>query len=130
MQFAKWLPALIWVIVILSFSNDGFSSDNTEGWLELIAARDVAPAANNILRKGGHVAGYAVLALLAWLADRRILRPLLLALLVAVVDETKQSFTVLREGSPWDVVLDTSSAALALLVLEKLRYLRSRGVKP
>lgn len=124
MRFVKWVPAIVWTALILSFSNDSFSSDNTEGWLELIAQADVPKAANDILRKGGHILGYAVLAMLGWFADRRILRPLLIAFVVAIADETKQSFTLLREGSPWDVILDTSSASLALLVAEKIRYIR------
>lgn len=129
MRHLRWLPALVWTAVILSASNDGFSSDNTAEWLHVIVGQELPETANSVVRKGGHIVGYAVLAILLWFADRRVLRPLLLALGVAVADETKQSFTLLREGSPFDVMLDGSSAALALLVLEKIRYVRLAGTK-
>lgn len=130
MRFLRWLPALVWTAVILSASNDSFSSDNTAAWLHAIAGQELPETANSVVRKGGHVAAYSLLALLLWFADRRVLRPLIIALAVAVGDETKQSFTLLREGSPFDVLLDTSSAALALLLLEKIRHVRSRPAPP
>lgn len=124
MRLLKWLPAAVWIGVILTASSDTFSSDSTAGWLETIAGGELPEVANSIVRKAGHVVGYSALALLCWYADRRVLLPLLVALAVATFDETKQSFTRYREGSPYDVVLDTSSAALTLLVLEKIRYVR------
>lgn len=125
MRLLRWLPALLWTAVILSASNDGFSSDNTAGWLHALFGRELPEVANSVIRKGGHIVGYAMLAALLWFADRRVLRPLILALGVAIADETKQSFTLFREGSAFDVMLDASSAALTLLLLEKIRYVRS-----
>lgn len=122
MRLLRWLPALLWTAVILSASNDGFSSDRTAEWLHAVVGQELPEAANSVVRKGGHIIGYSVLALLLWLADSRVLRPLVLAAAVAIADETKQSYTLFREGSPYDVVLDTASAALVLLVLEKIRY--------
>jgi VanZ family protein len=44
---------------------------------------------------------------------------------VSVTDETMQAMTVTREGSPFDVLLDTCGAALALAVLSKWRSSRT-----
>jgi VanZ family protein len=125
MRFAKWLPPVIWAAVILSASNDLFSAGNTSSWMNRVAGHEVPDLLNHAFRKGGHIAGYAALAFLGWLADRRILRPLLFALAVATVDETLQSFTRLRAGSAFDVMLDGASAALLLLICERVRYARA-----
>lgn len=129
MRYLKWLPALLWAAIILSASTDTFSSDATAGWLATLAGEHRPETMNDILRKGGHVAGYAVLGLLCWFAARRFLRSLAFAAIVAVLDETRQSFSQLREGSPWDVLLDISSAALALLLLILWRQ-RRRAARP
>jgi VanZ family protein len=121
MRYLKWLPPLLWAAIILSASTDTFSSDATGGWLTAVAGERVPEAVNNIVRKGGHVAGYAVLSMLAWFASRRFLPSIVFAALVAVLDETRQGFSRLREGSPWDVLLDTSSAALTLLLFIQWR---------
>lgn len=80
---------------------------------------------NFLVRKGGHVTGYALLGLLDARAVRGVgqLRGAPLgpgvaapgawaaAVLWAAVDEYHQSFSASRGGSSWDVVLDSAGAA-------------------
>ena len=106
---------MLWSLLILSFSTDDFSYGTTAGWIDgLVGDSDVA---NFLFRKAGHLLGYSILAVLAWRADRRFLPPLALAALVALTDETRQTFTQYRQGSPWDVVLDLAGATLTLALL-------------
>jgi VanZ family protein len=77
--------------------------------------------ADAIVKKGGHMLGYAGLALAYWRAlgwePRRMLHALILALLYAGTDEFHQSFVVGRHASAADVVLfDGTGAALALWI--------------
>jgi len=121
----NWLPVVLWAAIILSAANDRFSDEQTAGWLERLFGMSTPQAVNVLMRKSGHVLAYAVLALLAWRAHRTYVVAMLVALAVSIVDETTQAMTITREGSPFDVLLDTSGAALALLVLAWLRR-RSR----
>lgn len=114
MRFLKaWLPVILWAALILSAANDRFSEKQTGGWLERRFGR-LPPEVNVLVRKGAHVAEYAILALLSWRARRTVVTPLLICLGVAIADETLQAMTVTRSGSPWDVVWDMSGAILAL----------------
>jgi len=121
----NWLPVIVWAAIILSAANDQFSDEQTAGWLESIFGMAMPRAINVILRKSGHVLAYAVLALLAWRAHRTNAVAMIVALTVSIADETLQAVTATREGSPFDVLLDASGAALALLALAWVR--RRRG---
>src|SRR5882762_6350 len=79
------------------------------------------------VRKCAHLTEYAILGLLVWRALRRPFRndtrpwqwshvrlALLIVILYAASDEFHQTFVPSREGSVWDVLIDTSGAALAL----------------
>jgi VanZ family protein len=103
------------------------------------------------VRKTAHVAEYAVLALLCWRARRQTtvgqasslprrpvrseLRPwnwadakfaFVVAVAFAASDEWHQSFVPSRQGSGWDVLLDSTGAALGLIVLWRLGRWRKR----
>lgn len=126
MRFARtWLPVIVWSVVILSASTDHFSSNESRGWLSSIIGPVLASALNIFLRKLGHVVGYGILGILARRADRRVLLAIGIALLVAVTDETRQSMTLTRTGSPWDVLLDGLSAWLGILVTTRMGMWRS-----
>ena len=114
----RFLPPVAWSALIAWFSGAGFSADSTapllEPWLRALlpwAAPEQIAALHWLLRKAGHVAEYAVLALL-W--SRAIAgptgrtpwrRPLLLAALTAGLDEAHQATTHVREGSLADALM-------------------------
>lgn len=130
LRFLKsWLPVLLWSAMILSFANDSFSEAKTHGSLERLFG-SIPEAVNAVIRKGGHIVGYAILALLAWRAQRTLFVALLIAFVVAVIDESMQAMTATRGGTPFDVVLDTCAALLALLFVPKVRdALSSRSLQ-
>lgn len=71
---------------------------------------------DRVVKKGGHMLGYAALAVSYWSGlglDRRK-RPLawLLAVLYAMTDEYHQSFVMGRNPSIWDVVVFDNLGAL------------------
>ncbi|HEV7764785.1 MAG TPA: VanZ family protein [Thermoanaerobaculia bacterium] len=121
-----WLPVLLWAAIILSASNDTFSSGNSQSWLSTIFGREAAHALNVVVRKLGHVLVYAILGILAWRADRRMIVALAVAAIVAILDETKQSMTLLRTGSPWDVLLDLAGAWLGVTAARRFVLRRTR----
>ena len=81
-----------------------------------------------LVKKSGHVAGYALLAIcnwrgLEWKRDRRWLA-WLLAVAYAATDELHQSFVPGRHPSVWDVmVFDNLGALLGL-------WLAARVIQP
>ena len=120
MRFLKqWLPAILWAGLILSTSNDQFSASESGGWLQRLFG-EVPYVVHVILRKSTHVVGYSIMAALAWRADRRWLAALGITLLVACTDELLQSRTALRTGTPWDVLLDMTAAAIAVFILRRV----------
>lgn len=125
------LPPLLWFALILLLSTDLGSASRT-GALVLrlvdLLALELSPeriaALHVLLRKAGHVAGYAVLALLVRPAvDGRSLPAWLLVAAAAAVDESLQSLTPSRTGSVADVVLDAAAAAATLAAAACLRRL-------
>ena len=85
-----------------------------------------------IVRKGGHVVIYIVLALLAHrLAERAgVARPLLVAALACVAfaigDELLQTHVAGRDGNPIDVGVDAFGIAIGLTLSHHLRGRRPR----
>ena len=79
------------------------------------------------VRKCAHAFEYSVLALLLWRAIRGEGRGywkwrtagivIILAGIYAATDEFHQTFVSERQGSPWDVLVDTSGATLAMFGL-------------
>ncbi len=90
-------------------------------------------AVHNIVvfvRKCGHLSEYAVMALLLWRAFRKpqrgVKRPwswsvagkaVLGVLIYAASDEFHQLFVPSRQGSVWDVMLDTTGGVVGVLAL-------------
>ena len=75
-----------------------------------------------ILRKLGHVTGYALLTALWWWALRGVTgRPLLIAVCIAFAyactDEFHQTFVSGRTGTPVDVAIDSIGMAIAALLI-------------
>lgn len=92
--------------MILWASTDSFSSGQSRGWLSWLLGREVAYEVNIAVRKLGHIVAYAILGALAWRADRRMAVGIAVVLFVAVTDEWRQSLTLTRTGTAWDVLLD------------------------
>jgi len=110
---------------------------------------DISPTAidliHTIIRKGGHLTEYAILALLSLRAVTRSgahrqtpsrewsFRAAGIALLVAglyaATDEFHQSFIPSRTASIYDVMIDTSGAFVALSVVFLWKKARSRTAR-
>lgn len=118
------IPGLLWMGGIFSASTQMMAHERTSRfvqpflhWLFPGASADFYLTAHLIIRKGGHVAEYAILAtLLFWAFGRRQLLVLLLCVLYAMGDEWHQSFVPGREGAIADVLIDTVGAVFGLLV--------------
>lgn len=108
-HFSKWLPALLMMLIIFLFSARPGS--------EL----PVFDRIDAIIKKGGHVIGYGVLAYSYWRAlDFKKAKGWivwLLAVLYALTDEFHQSFVPGRHASLWDVLIFDNFGALISLWL-------------
>jgi VanZ family protein len=88
------------------------------------------PTWEAVLRKLGHVTGYALLALAWWRAFRGLRHPYhgfsalvasgAVSLAYAISDEIHQTFVADRSGTPVDVLLDSLGIAAALLLAARL----------
>jgi len=106
-QILNWVPALVVMGIIFWFSAQPGDEQSVFSW------------ADKIVKKAGHMIGYALLAFWYWYAlglqnNRRWL-VWLLAMLYAITDEYHQSFVPFRSPSVWDVlVFDNIGALLSL----------------
>ncbi len=132
--FKYWLPALIWMMVIFTMSTDMGSAANTSRylvpflhWLNPTISQASIEQIHFIIRKGGHLSEYAVLASLLFFALRHgaALRlqnsrwksaalALLLSTAYAAVDEIHQSFVGSRTAAVGDVMIDSCGALAGL----------------
>ncbi|HEX8925693.1 MAG TPA: VanZ family protein [Terriglobales bacterium] len=149
----NWLPLVLWCFAIAVESTDMMSAGHTGGLLSLILDRYLHLALsdesiallNLLLRKAGHIIGYAVMSLLFFRAYRNHLRwrhglssdsprsdgwnwcwraqwallGVMFAVLVATADELHQMTIPSRTGTWHDIVLDTSAAIVAQILLWK-----------
>jgi VanZ family protein len=136
--FAKyWLPVLLWAVVMASASGDTKSVQHSSRiieplvrWLFPDISDRAVQTAVLVSRKGAHLTEYAIFALILWRALQATAKhpapgwPRRLALGAwfgavgfAVTDELHQVFVPGRQGSPWDVLIDSVGAAGGLLVL-------------
>jgi VanZ family protein len=120
------LLLLAWIAATLALATGWGASTRTKAWLaprlvEAGLAPETAAVAHRVLRKLGHVAAYAVCAWLAYAAlrgrPRRAQGALGAAFALALLDESVQSVSPGRGGSPLDVLLDVAAAALALALV-------------
>ena len=129
-----WGPLAVWLAAIFFFSTDTMSAPRTSRfvepmirWLLPDASPETVYVAHVAIRKCGHLAEYALVALLTFRAIRsgRAERfraswagwAFAIAAGYAFVDEFHQSFVSTRSGSLGDVAIDAAGAALALLAL-------------
>jgi VanZ family protein len=127
-----WLPPVLWMALILTVSSDVGSAEHTEHWLVPLlrllaswATPTQIEAVHGLVRKGGHLTEYAVLASLWYraFARGRHLAPrstapiaFAISLVWAIVDEARQSLVPSRTASAKDVAIDSIGALLAMLV--------------
>jgi VanZ family protein len=128
-----WLPVLLWATVIFSASGDKKSVHHSSRiiepivrWLFPNASDDTVWATVFAARKGAHLTEYALFATLLWRAmrgartgwtRRHAAIAWFAATGFAMTDEIHQAFVPGRQGSPWDVLLDSAGAAGGLFVL-------------
>jgi VanZ family protein len=105
----KWMPALLMMGVIFWFSAHTSAALPNFDW------------ADAIVKKSGHVIGYALLAFFYWyalgLAKNKRWLAWLLAILYALTDEYHQAFVAGRHPSIWDVLIFDDLGALVSLWL-------------
>lgn len=110
-------------------------------WFNPDISAETIHAVQVAVRKGGHVTEYAVLAVLFWVARRvsKEVRPILSGWrwseaglivvycgLYAITDELHQTFVSSRQGSPWDVMIDSLGAFCGLVAVWLLGRWRNR----
>jgi VanZ family protein len=138
---SAWLPVALWACTIQAFAGDDFSERSTSRfvdpflrWLFPEITPEVLDAAHFAIRKAAHAVEYAILALLARRAYvlcsslrgmRLAAASLALVVAVALVDESRQALSAMREGAVTDVILDLTGGLMALAGVEFFR--RSSG---
>lgn len=126
----RYAPAVLLGALVLWMSGARGSATATGSWAEplmgwLGISPDLAAVLHAVFRKLGHLSVYgffAVLTLRALRGERPptwrlALAALGFAVLLAGTDETLQSFSPERGGSPLDVLLDACGAAIALYLV-------------
>jgi VanZ family protein len=144
--YKTWIAAGLWLTLIAIESTDWLSASNTSRFLYPLLhwLTGVDPFSfmfwNYYIRKTGHVFGYFGLSLLlfrAWKATIPVLTArwsiewariaFFMTALVACLDEWHQTFIPSRSGSLHDVLLDSTAAAAAQLVIFMWFYFRRSG---
>jgi VanZ family protein len=97
-----------WAAVIFAFSSIPSLSTGLGTW-------------DTVLRKGAHVAEYAILGVLLYRALGREALALAAGIAYAASDEFHQRFVHGRHSSPVDVAIDAVGLALGMLVWLRLR---------
>lgn len=143
---SRYVPLVLWIGIIFFLSSSQGSMSETSLIIRPIleflfpdASPETISFYHGVIRKFAHFAEYAVLGLLAFRAfvrsrfqNRAPVVSILLALVIAVIDETGQSFNAERTGSAVDVLIDVAGAccAIAIVWLVRKRPLFSRSNMP
>ncbi|HWY53193.1 MAG TPA: VanZ family protein [Terriglobales bacterium] len=132
-----WIAALLWMALIAIESTDTFSAEHTSRFLypllHFLMGLDPAgfEVVHHYIRKCGHFVGYFTLSFFLFRAWRATLRlpwapawalrwsviAFFMSVLVASLDEWHQTFIPSRTGAIKDVVLDSSAALTAQLLI-------------
>lgn len=100
----QWLPLVLWMAIIFVVSHQPSDAIPRYGTWDVL------------LKKGGHLVAYAILAVLARHAGLSHRASLILALLYAITDELHQRFIPGRTGRPLDVMIDFVGALMGVAV--------------
>src|SRR5688572_24756959 len=121
-QFYNWIPALLVMSVIFWFSSQPSSDLPNFDW------------ADKVIKKGGHVCGYALLAWSYWRAlhfrSNNSWLAWFLAILFAITDEYHQSFVTGRYPSIFDVFIYDNLGALVSLWITNQTIKQKRPAQP
>jgi VanZ family protein len=128
-----WWPAIVWGVMIFFASTDSLSSAHTGSvlwplfhWAMPSLTEDQFEVIHHILRKCAHFAEYFIFYLLLFRAIRGARRgwhwswaftAWFIAAAYSALDEIHQSFVASRTASPWDSMLDSAGALVALMVV-------------
>ncbi len=135
-RISRYLPLVLWMILISFASTDGFSAMNTSRvigpvllWLFPGTTPETLAAVHFAIRKLAHFSEYAVLALLSarafstsshvFLQRHWFMAALLLVVVYALLDEYHQSFIPSRTGSVYDSLIDSTGGLVALLFVRR-----------
>jgi len=137
-----WWPALLWSFVIFSASTDTFSSAHTGAiiepflrWLIPSISDETVDTIHFFIRKSAHFTEYFIYFIFLYRGIRGgrrgwhwswALTAWFIAAAYSALDEVHQSFVASRTASPWDSLLDSTGAFVALLVLFLLYRLLPR----
>lgn len=127
-----WWPALVWAVVISTFSTGAFASENTSRiiipllrWLLPHASPETLSELHHLIRKSAHFIEYFVLSLLVLRGIRagrkeNHLGWALVAIGIvggfAALDEFHQSFVPGRTAAVTDVLIDAAGGVAAQVV--------------
>jgi VanZ family protein len=128
-----WWPALLWAGFIFFLSTDTFSADHTAWLLEPVVrwlfpslSPDQFALVHHYIRKSAHFSEYFVFALFLYRGVRSSrkgwrwswgLTALFIAAAYSTLDEIHQAFVFTRTASPYDSLLDSAGAFVAIAVL-------------
>ena len=130
---SRYGPLIVWVALIFIGSGDLLSAAHTSivvrfaHWLFPQSSEATLATIHFVVRKGGHLTEYAILALLAARAfltsSHELLRnrwfwfALLVVVVYALSDEFHQSFVPSRTASIYDSMIDCVGGLTALILL-------------
>lgn len=128
-----WLPAICWAALIFSLSTDAFSAHNTGKflrplvfWLMPHTTEAGFRTIHFFVRKSAHFTEYFVFCLLLYRGIRGgrpgwrwswALTALFISAGYSALDEIHQAFVASRTASPYDSLLDSIGAFVAMAVL-------------
>jgi VanZ family protein len=132
-----WIAAILWMVLIAIESTDWLSSEHTSRilypLLHFLIGLDLArfEVVHHYIRKCGHFVGYFALSVFLFRAWRATLRlawaprwalrwsaiAFVMSALVASLDEWHQTFIPSRTGAVSDVILDSSAALTAQVLI-------------
>ena len=137
-----WLPAVCWAALIFSMSTDSFSAEHTGQilrpilfWLIPNLTNHAIRTIHHFMRKCAHFTEYFIFCMLLFRGLRG--RKAGVALAVGaygtvdrgglrILDEVHQSFVASRTASPYDSLLDSVGAGVAMIALWMWFRRRSR----
>ena len=122
-KILRWLPAVIMMVMI--FIASGIPGEEVPTFEGI----------DFIVKKGGHMIGYAMLAVACYLAayganrnrTRSAVLSLCLAVVYAVSDEYHQSFIPGRSATVMDVGIDSVGAIIGVTLMDFVVRRRSSG---